>query len=32
LKRHGIEMIERRGGDQTKYKREKQKKTNKKQK
>jgi hypothetical protein len=32
LKRHSIEMIERRGGDQTKYKREKQKKTNKKQK
>ena len=32
LKRHGIEMIERRGGDQTKDKREKQKKTNKKQK
>lgn len=32
LKRHGIEMIDRRGGDQTKYKREKQKKTNKKQK
>ena len=31
LKRHSIEMIERRGGDQTKYKREKQK-TNKKQK
>ena len=32
LKRHGIEMIERRGGNQTKKKREKQKKTNKKQK
>lgn len=32
LRRHGIEMIERRGGDQTKDKREKQKKTNKKQK
>ena len=32
MKRHGIEMIERRGGDQTKDKREKQKKTNKKQK
>lgn len=32
LKRHGIEMIERRGGNQTKDKREKQKKTNKKQK
>jgi hypothetical protein len=30
LRRHGIEMVERRGGDQTKYKREKQKKTNKK--
>ena len=32
LRRHGIDMIERRGGDQTKDKREKQKKTNKKQK
>ena len=32
LKRHGIEMTDRRGGDQTKDKREKQKKTNKKQK
>lgn len=32
LKRHGIEMIERRGGDQTKNKREEQKKTTKKQK